>query len=216
MKKLTIYLVDDHILFREGLKFLLSNWEVVQKVYEAGNGRQFIEGMKQHSADVVLMDIEMPVMNGLKATRIAHTIYPEIKIVALSMYSDIDYCVSMVESGANGFLLKNSCFSVVQKAIEEVRDGKNYFSQEILQLLVRRLKTDLHEADRAKTTVTGREEEILNYICQGLSDSEIANFLKISKRTVDKHRQNLLRKTHTKNVVALVLYAVRNGYYNIH
>ncbi|WP_339734340.1 response regulator transcription factor [uncultured Sunxiuqinia sp.] len=213
MKRLKLFLVDDHDLFREGLKLLLSEWDLIEEIYEAENGQQFIESLRQHPVDLVLLDIEMPVMNGMEAAKLAREINPEMKIIALSMYSDENYYTSMIESGADGFLLKNSKFATVKRAIEEVAGGKNYFSQEIIQLLVRHL----NKQERAKDNlvITDREMEILGLICRGLSNTEIAKALQISKRTVEKHRQNLLDKTQSRNTVALVLYAIKSGYFNV-
>ena len=188
--------------------------DFVDKIYEAGNGQQFIDGLKNHPADLALLDIEMPVMNGIEAAQLAKEIYPGMKIIALSMYSDENYYTSMIESGADGFLLKNSKFAIVKKAIEEVSQGRNYFSQEIIQLMVRQLSAD--KENKINQNITERETEVLNYICQGFSNNEISEKLQISKRTVDKHRQNLLDKTKSKNTVALVLYAIKNGFFSIH
>ena len=142
----------------------------------------------------------------------AREINPELKIIALSMYSDENYYTSMIESGADGFLLKNSKFASVKRAIEEVAGGRNYFSQEIIQLLVRQLNRQ--EGTQNNLVITDREMEILGLICHGHSNIEIAEALQISKRTVDKHRQNLLDKTQSRNTVALVLYAIKSGYFN--
>jgi len=213
MKKINVYLVDDHSLFREGLKFLLSNLDFVDNIYEAENGMQFIEGLKTKPADLVLLDIEMPKMNGIEAARKALELNPEIKIIVLSMYSDDSYCSTMIDEGASGFLLKNSNFSEVKKAIIDVCEGKNYFSTEILQSIVNRMsrKKQTPVAD----DLTEREMEVLYQICQGRSNPEIAEVLSISKRTVDKHRENLLLKTHSKNTANLVVFAIKQGYFEI-
>lgn len=213
MKKINIYLVDDHSLFREGLKFLLSNLDFIDKIYEAENGKQFLEGLKEKQVDMVLLDIEMPEMSGMEAARKALELNPEIKIIALSMYSDESYYSSMIEGGAIGFLLKNSNFSEVKKAILDVWDGKNYFPFEILQSIVNRLnkKTEKPPGD----DLTERELEVLNQICKGRSNSEIAKILSISKRTVDKHRENLLQKTQSKNTANLVVFAIKQGYFEV-
>lgn len=214
MKKLNIYLVDDHSLFREGLKFLLSDLEFVNNIYEAENGASFIDKLRESPADIALLDIEMPVMNGIEATRQALKIQPSLKILALSMYSDESYYSSMIEAGASGFLLKNSNFSEVKKAVADVCAGKNYFSLPILQSISSRINkkttTNLNEHE-----LTDRETEVLFYICKGLSNQGIAEELAISKRTVDKHRENLLQKTQSKNTANLVIYAIKNGYFNI-
>lgn len=213
MKPLNLYLVDDHALFREGLKFLLSKLDFVAEIYEAENGADFIQKLRQQPADLVLLDIEMPVMNGIESAQKALEIDPEIKIIALSMYSDESYYSSMIEAGACGFLLKNSNFSEVKKAILDVSEGKNYFSLEILQAILTRLNRK--KTSQPNNELTERETEILFHICKGLSNAEIAEKLCISKRTVDKHRENLLQKTQSKNTANLVIFAIKNGYFHI-
>lgn len=213
MKALNIYLVDDHALFREGLKFLLTNSDFVNQIYEANNGKAFIEGLRNKQVDVALLDIEMPEMDGKEALRLALQTTPELKVIALSMYSDESYCASMIEEGASGFLLKNSNFSEVKKAIIDVWEGKNYFSTEILQSIVNNITkktTPLHNDH-----LTERETEVLCQICRGRSNAEIAEILSISKRTVDKHRENLLLKTNSKNTANLVVFAIKQGYFEI-
>jgi two-component system, NarL family, response regulator LiaR len=213
MKKLNLFLVDDHSLFREGLRFLLSNLDFVENIYEAENGEQFITALKNIPVDIALLDIEMPVMNGIEATKQALLIRPELKIIALSMYSEESYYSSMIEAGADGFLMKNSNFSEVKKALADVWEGKNYFSADILQSILNRVvnKKQQHGVE----DITERETEILFYICKGLSNAEIARELAISKRTVDKHRENLLEKTESKNTANLVIFAIKHGYFSI-
>ncbi|WP_238769004.1 response regulator [Maribellus maritimus] len=213
MKKINIYLVDDHSLFREGLRFLLSNLNFVNEVFEAENGKQFIAGLKGRQVNVALLDIEMPEMNGMDAARKALEINPEIKIVALSMYSDESYYSSMIEAGANGFLLKNSNFSEVKKAIVDICEGRNYFSIEILQSIVNRINKKTTKPENNE--LTEREIDVLYQICKGRSNPEIAEILSISKRTVDKHRENLLQKTNSKNTANLVVYAIKQGYFEV-
>lgn len=213
MKKISVYLVDDHILFLEGIRFLLSSLDFVETVFEAHNGQELLDGFVLYPADLVLLDIEMPGMNGIQAARELKQRYPEVKIIALSMYSDQQYYAGMIEAGADGFLLKNSSFSVVKRAIDEVVSGRNYFSQEIVQSLVKnRQKAD---GPNQQHPITERETEVLRLICEGLSNGEIAEKLQLSRRTVDKHRENLLEKTHSKNTVALVLFAIKQGYYAV-
>ncbi len=213
MEKINIFLVDDHSLFREGLRFLLSNLEFTGEIYEAENGMQFLDDLKKKPADLVLLDIEMPEMSGMEAARKALEIKPEIKIIALSMYSDESYYSSMIEAGAVGFLLKNSNFSEVKKAITDVCEGKNYFSIEILQSIVNRINKKPVKV--VADDLTERELEVLYQICKGRSNSEIAEILSISKRTVDKHRENLLQKTHSKNTANLVVFAIKQGYFEV-
>ncbi len=204
---ITVCLADDHALFREGLALLLAGCDNIREVLEVNNGRELLNILQDRQLDLVLMDIEMPEMNGIEATREVLKRYPEIKIIALSMYGNENYYSEMIEAGAKGFLLKNSSFEDVNRAVGEVMEGNNYFSPEILDAIIRNLnrKTKRHNND-----LTEREIEILYHICKGLSNQEIANQLFISKRTVDKHRENLLMKTQSKNTVGLVIYAIKN------
>jgi DNA-binding NarL/FixJ family response regulator len=211
--KINIILVDDHTLFREGLKFLLAGSNFINEIYEAENGEQFIGCLKVKQVDIVLLDIEMPVMNGIDAAREAFGIKPDIKIIAVTMYSDESYYSSMIDMGVSGFLLKNSNFAEVKKAILDVWEGKNYFSLEILQSFMKIInKTN---TKTAKIDLTAREIEVLYQICLGRSNSEIADNLFISKRTVDKHRENLLQKTNSKNTASLVVFAIQENYFKV-
>lgn len=208
MKKISVYLVDDHSLFREGLKLLLSNLDYIDTIYEAENGQQFIDGLVKNHVDIALLDIEMPVMNGIQAARLAKDIAPGIKLIALSMYSDENYYLSMIEAGACGFLLKNSSFQEVEKAITDVYNDKSYISIEILNNILKHPQKP--SFSNLIEELTDREAEILLLICKGLTNNEIADRLVLSKRTVDKHRENLLLKTQSKNTANLVIYAIKN------
>jgi len=208
-QKLNILLVDDHRLFREGLKLLLVNMVEVGEVWEASDGKVFLEMIKSREPDLVLMDIQMPGMNGIDATSLALKDHPEMKIIALTMYSDDEYIQNMIEAGASGFLLKSSDFSEVRSAILNVSQGNNYFTDEILTKLIQKLKSKPAEPE-IQVTLSDREKEVLTLICRGLSNQEIADKLFISKRTVDHHRASLLTKTDTRNTASLVVYALKN------
>ncbi len=209
MEKINILIVDDHKLFREGLKLLLSSLEEIGEIREAEDGEVFLNTIKTYSPDLVLMDIEMPKVNGIEATLRALEINPDLKIMALSMYGDEEYFQKMIDAGVCGFLLKNSDFSEVKKAILTASKGNNYFTEEILYRLVNRIKTKPVQQEVA-VALSDREIEVLQLICKGLSNQEIAEQLFISKRTVDHHRASLLTKTDTKNAASLVIYAIKN------
>lgn len=210
-KKLKIYIVDDHKLFREGLKLLLSTQDFVLHIYEASNGREFIENLSLVDCDIVLMDIEMPEMNGIDATREALKIRPGLKVIVLSMYGDEQYYYKMVDAGVKGFVLKNSGIEKVITAIRKVAEGENYFSEELLFNILNTLRdNNKTEPELPDNEISEREMEILYHVCLGLSNQEIADKLFISKRTVDKHRANLLSKTGCRNTAALVMYAIKN------
>ena len=215
MKKINIFLVDDHALFREGLRFLLQKMDFVEQILEAENGKDFLEKIVEVKNCIVLMDIEMPIMNGIETTRKALEHDPELKILALSMYSEESYLTGMIEAGASGFLLKNSSFSEVKSALRDVMEGKNYFSPAIIQSILEIMNQKINHPDKDQGEITQREKDILYYICKGFSNAEIAKKLGISKRTVDKHRENLLLKTQSRNTANLVTYAVKHHYFDI-
>lgn len=210
MEKINIYIVDDHKLFREGLKLLLKNLQEVNEIWEASNGEEFLKGIEEKQPDLVLMDIEMPGINGIEATDKALAKFPEMKVIALSMYGDEEYFHKMIDAGASGFLLKNSDFSEVKRAVTNVIQGNNYFTEELLYKLVNKFRTKQQEPEETKISLSDREKEVLLLICKGLSNQEIADQLFISKRTVDHHRASLLTKSNTNNAASLVLYAVKH------
>lgn len=209
MEKLNILIVDDHKLFREGLKLLLLNLPEVDSVTEAPDGESFLQMIRVEKPGLVLMDIEMPGLNGIEATHRAMDLYPDLKIIALSMFGDEEYLQKMVDAGVAGFLLKNSDFSEVKKAILNVSLGNNYFTDELLYKLVSRFRSKPAQIEPA-VSLSDREMEVLLLICKGLSNQEIADRIFISKRTVDHHRASLITKTNTRNTASLVMYAIRH------
>ncbi|HKK40887.1 MAG TPA: response regulator transcription factor [Bacteroidales bacterium] len=208
MDKIRIIIADDHQLFRNGLKILLNAFPEFEVIGEASNGEEFLRIIKNTKADIALMDINMPEMDGIEATRKGLKISPEMDIIALSMYGEEEYYYKMVDAGAKGFLVKDSDISEVKEAILTVRKGGSYFSQELLYHVIQKIKH--RENENKAANLSKREKEILIKICEGLSNQEIAETLFISKRTVDKHRANLLGKTNSKNTASLILYAIRN------
>ena len=207
--KRKVIIVDDHTLFRNGLRILLNTLEDYQVVAEAANGKQFIELLEKDVPDLVLLDINMPVMDGIEAATIAQKMYPDIKIITLSMYGEEDYYYKMVNAGVKGFVLKNSDIKEVKTALDVVYEGGSFFSSELLQNLVNSLKSSSRSKE-FHAELSEREMEILILICQGLSNQEIGDKLFISKRTVDKHRANILEKSESKNTAQLVVYAIKN------
>lgn len=208
-----IALVDDHSLFRHGLKLLLQSNPDFEVVADSSSGEEFLELLAEVEPDVVFMDYTMAGLNGAQTTERALALRPDMKVVALSMFGDNAYYSQMVASGAKGFLLKDSPFDEVVEAVRTVCAGGTFFSSSLMASLTHSMRTvesrsqTIAEADR----LSEREVEILVGICQGLSTQEIAERCFISKRTVDKHRANILEKSGCKNTASLVVYAIRNG-----
>lgn len=212
-KKYRIVLVDDHKLFREGLNFVISQIDDFKVVGEATDGKEFLAMIDDLEADLVLMDISMPNIDGIEATKRALEKYPDLKIVALSMFGDEEYYYKMIQVGVKGFILKESGKDELEKALREVLNGGNYFSQKLLTNII--LNLDNPKAGSIRPAgenikLTRREIEILNLICTGLSNAEIADKLFLSLRTIEGHKSKLIQKTGVKNSISLVMYAIKN------
>ena len=204
-----IALVDDHTLFRTGLAGLLSQHDGFEVVADVGSGEEFLVMLPSLDVDVVFIDISMPGMDGAETTRRALAERPDLRIVTLSMYGDEHYYTRMMESGASGFLLKDSDIEEVYSAVEVTMAGDSYFSSALLGTLTRNMSM-LAVDEPDEDQLSNREVEILVEVCRGLSNQEIADKLFISKRTVDKHRANIMEKTGCKNTANLVVYAIKN------
>ncbi len=209
MNKIRVYLVDDHNLFLNGLKLLLSSMPEFIVVGQASNGKEFLNNYKTANPHVVLMDIAMPEMDGIQASKLALEEDPDLKIVTLSMFGDQEYYSKMLECGVRGFIFKDSDIHEVKTAIISVAEGGNYFSHQLLRNLIL-AKKNMDNDVLGDENLSYREQEVLIEICQGLSNNEIADKLFISKRTVEKHRANILLKSGCKNTASLVVYAIRN------
>lgn len=204
MRKIRLFLVDDHQLFRNGLKFILNERKDMEVAGEASNGKEFLDLVDFVKPDVVLMDIGMPVMDGVEATKRALEKYPQLKILVLSMYDESEYYNSMIELGVKGFVLKDMDNKELYEAIRKVNGGGTHFSQELLLSIIKR------KTPENKILLTRREKEILDLICKGYSNQQISDKLIISQRTVERHRANLLTKTESRNSISLVVFAIKN------
>lgn len=210
MKKPEIIIVDDHLIFRQGLKSLITSENIASVVGEASNGKEFLQLLSDLKPDLVLMDIDMPHMNGMEATQKALEIMPDLKIIAFTMFGDEEYYYKMIDLGVKGFILKSSGINELEKAISEVMIGESYFSNEVLRKIISNLGRKNSSKSNENTSLTTRELEVLQQICLGLNNEEIAQKLFISPKTIKSHRSNLLEKTGCKNTPALILLAIKN------
>jgi two-component system, NarL family, response regulator LiaR len=206
MKKFDVIIVDDHALFRKGISSALSTAQVLNRIYEAANGLEFLDLLKTIHPDIVLMDISMPVMDGIVATKRALSMFPELKVIALSMHTDMDHFQDMIDAGVMGFLSKDAALEDVISAITSVAGGNKVFSPDLMYNLVKRFNTTRSISD----LLSEREKEVLQLISAGHSNQEIANSLNLSKRTIDKHRENILSKTQARNTAELIMFAIKN------
>lgn len=212
MSTIRIFVVDDHKIFRDGLKLLLSTIINVKVVAEAPNGKIFLSMIKQDKPDIVFMDINMKEMDGIEATQKALEIYPDLKIIVLTTFEDEEYFNRMTDLGVCGYLLKNSLKEDFEKAINKVLEGYHYYSEELIVKLSKKMAQIKKQRDTSAEEISFsvEEKELLKYICQGLTNKQIADILHLSSRTIEAHRARLLDKTNTKNSVALAVYAITN------
>lgn len=211
-KKTNIIIVDDHKIFRDGLIMLLNNFDFVSVVGQASNGEEFLELIDKVVPDIVLMDINMPKMNGIEATKKAIEKLPEIKIIALTSFADDEYIEQMISAGVEGYMLKRSDIEDFEKAIKKVARGGSYFSSEIIKVISRNVfeNKERRSGEKILTKFTSREKRILHLICQGLNNEQIAEKIYLSPKTIEKHKSKLFQKTETFNTVNLVIYAFKN------
>jgi DNA-binding NarL/FixJ family response regulator len=217
MEKIKIMIVEDQLIFRKGLKLILSEMEQVQLMVDAGDGKEFLEIIKKDMPDIVLMDIQMPGMDGIEATKAAVALYPDLKILVVSLHGEEECLLSMLEAGARGFLLKNTDDDELKKAILTVYAGKNYFSNDLLPALTSaymKKKTYTHDKNDIIEKLSPREIEVLRYICKGYTNKEIAEACFISDRTAGGHRGNLLAKTGCRNTAQLVAFGIKYNLIN--
>lgn len=211
-RKINIIIVDDHKIFRDGLMLLLDNFDYVSVVGQASNGEEFLNLIETVVPDIVLMDINMPKMNGIEATKKALQKYPDLKVITLTSFADDEYIEQMISAGVEGYMLKRSEIEDFEKAIKKVAKGGSYFSSEIIKVITRNLYKNKEQESRKQiiTKFTSREKQILHYICKGLNNEQIADLIHLSPKTVEKHKSNLFQKTETFNTVNLVIYAFKN------
>jgi two-component system, NarL family, response regulator NreC len=213
MKKLRILLADDHIVMRSGLRALLERQPNLEVVGESENGRHTIELAASLKPDVVVMDIGMPVLNGIEATRTIVTVQPTTAVIILSMHADESYVMRALKAGARGYLLKDSAPADLLSAIQAVSQNKSFFSPKVSQILAEDYVRVLKQKGGVDSydLLTSREREILQLLAEGKANKEVAAALNISPYTVETHRKHILEKLNLHNPAELILYAVRKG-----
>lgn len=211
MEKIRLAIIDDHDLFREGIMLVLNQIEDFQVVYDTPDGSRFIDALHHTAVDVALMDIEMPAMGGALVTEKALKANPDLRVIALTMFSDTGHYTQMIKAGVKGFLLKKANKFELEQAIRTVFAGGTYFSQEILQKLAFRYKGK----NPGEEDLTTRELEIMVLICQGFTSQEISERLHISCKTVETHRSSLFLKAGVRNVAGLIMWALKNQHYTL-
>lgn len=214
MEKINIAIADDEQLFRKGIRFLLERETNFNVIFEAENGKELIDFITntEEFPDVILMDLKMPEINGVEATKVIHKAQPDIKIIALTSYDGKSFITNMIDVGASSYLLKNTSPKMVIHTINEVYEKGFYYDDKVLKIIHeniisssgKRIKSDLD-----KKLLSKREIDVLELICEQYTTAEIAEKLFISPRTVEGHRNNLLLKTQSKNVAGLVIYGIQ-------
>ena len=212
MNKTRILLADDHKIMRDGLRSLLEKQDDMEVVAEADNGRKAVQLAQDKKPDLVIMDISMPELNGIEATRQIVSTLPGVKVIALSMHSDKRFVAGMLQAGASGFLLKDCASQELTSAIRTVARDKHYLSPEIAGVMIEDY-VSLANATESVTTasLTNREREVLQLIAEGWSTKDIASHLFVSIKTVETHRRQIMKKLDIHSVADLTKYAIREG-----
>jgi DNA-binding NarL/FixJ family response regulator len=216
MSNIRIAIVDDHEIVRDGIKILLEDEPGIDIIFEAENGKKAVKLCSSNVPDIVIMDITMPEMDGIEATKIIKDANSDIKILALTMLSEDQHIRRMIKAGASGYILKSSGKEELLKAIKKIMNGQHYFSDDATQAILKELVSPEVKSSRQSEQVhiTDREMEVLKLIVDEFTNQEIADKLFVSVRTVDAHRRNLLQKTGAKNTAGLVKYAIKSNVFN--
>jgi len=218
MSKTRILIADDHNFIIDGIKSMLIEEKDLEVIGEAANGEEAIQKTKELEPDLIVMDISMPIISGIEATKIITQQFPNIKILALTQHDESEYIFQFIKAGGLGYLLKNSKKHEFLDAIETLMKGEKYFSSKISNLLMNNFlsaKEEEQNDPNKKIPLTRRELEIIKLIASDISNNEIADELNLSLRTVETHRRNIMQKLNMKSVVALVRYAIQNKLVNI-
>jgi DNA-binding NarL/FixJ family response regulator len=213
MSKIKIAIADDYKIYRDGLKVGLSADENLEVIMEADNGEDLVKGLETQSPDVIIMDLKMPIMDGMEATIVVRKKYPSIKVLVVTMYEDDKFIIHLMENGANGYLLKNAEPDEIRKSIYAVHENGYYFNDVVNKALLKKLvlKNNLKPSFNQNVNLTERELEVLKLICEEKTAAEIGKEIFLSPRSVEGIRQRLIEKIGVRNTAGLVMFAIKNG-----
>ncbi|MBP9102857.1 MAG: response regulator transcription factor [Chitinophagaceae bacterium] len=213
MSTIKIAIADDYKIYRDGLKVALSTDENLKVIFEADNGEELMKGLETISPDVIIMDLKMPIMDGMEATKEVRKKYPSIKVLVVTMYDDDKFIIHLMENGANGYLLKNTEPDEIRKSIYSVHENGYYFNDIVNKALLKKLvlKNNLKPSFNQNVELTEREVEVLKLICEEKTAAEIAKDIFLSPRSVEGIRQRLIEKVGVRNTAGLVMFAVKNN-----
>jgi DNA-binding NarL/FixJ family response regulator len=211
MSKIRVLVVDDHTIVREGIGSLLARFKDIEVVGQATDGKHSIAQVSALSPDVVLMDISMPEMNGLEATREIHKLAPDIRILVLTQHENKEYIIPMLQAGAAGYIFKRARATELSDAIRTVHLEGAYLPAEVANTVINTLIQTNHSQSYGQSLLTKRETEILRLVAEGLSSRKIAERLHLGVKTVETHRANIMEKAGVRNTVELIKYAIREG-----
>ena len=216
MEKIRVLVADDHSIVRDGLKALLEENPIVDIVGEAANGKQVIAFCEGNKPNVVLMDINMPEMNGIEATRAVVSAYPDVRVLVMSMFGDQKFISEALEAGAMGYMMKNVGKDALVEGIQTVHEGKSYFTRDVSEIMMAKyMKTSSVKSPNNliynTADLTRREKEIIKLVADEMTNLVIGEKLFISSRTVETHRRNILKKLGIKNTAGLIKFAVENN-----
>lgn len=217
-EKVNVIIADDHVIFKDGLKSSLKKIPFVGQVHQCNNGQDVINILEKVKADLVFMDVEMPVMNGIETVKWIKANMPHIAVIMLTMFNNQRYIMQLYDMGVTGYLLKNTNVNELQKAIAMVKQGDNYYCQEVQEVIFKNLlrRDKPNAGDAIVEKITNREMDVLKLICEQDSTDEIADKLFISPLTVKRHRQILMEKTQSKNLAGLVVFAIQHNIYRVY
>jgi DNA-binding NarL/FixJ family response regulator len=213
-----IAIIEDLPIILEGTKVLINQIDDFKVIAEFENGKQFLDHLSTIEPDIVLTDIDMPVMDGISATRMAISLFPELKVIALSMHNDYKYYYEMITAGAKGFVLKQSSVEELEEAIREVHKGGSYFSKDLLHGVImgmQNIEDEIVKEKKELLKLSDRETEILQNICKGLTNKELADKFFLSVRTIESTKARLMKKTNVKNTAGLIIWSIKNNIVSI-